>query len=147
MAKLFPIVSGLMLAGIFVFAIISFGLNVAINNNPEQTIGNDDTLNDYYSNLQTNLSTSLDTANAQETALGQDPTTDTGDNLLFPSIKGSWKSVVETPKAVFSITFGLLMSKLFPSDEFGIIFIVIAGLITVAISFAVWRMVFTGDSG
>jgi hypothetical protein len=147
MAKLFPIISGLSLAGLFLIALISFGFNVAENNNPSQTIGNDEALNSYYSNLHNNLTGTLDTANDGETALGQDPTTDTGDNLLFPSVKGTWKSLTEGPKSVYSLTIGLLISKLFSSDEFSVVFITIGGLLVIALIVAVWRWAYTGDGG
>lgn len=147
MANLRPFLISFLVVGLFAFAMINGALLLESNNNATQSIGDDPTIASYKSSLESTLEDSSTNANSAETAIGDSPVTLTTGNIIFDAIGGIWKTLKVIPTTVYNLTIGLAMTKIFGSNSFGIVFGVIASILTITLIFGVWRMVTSGDSG
>jgi len=142
-----PLVVGLLLAGLFAFALINAGLLISINNGANQSIGDDPAISSYSESLEETLLEANENANATETAFGSSPITLTTGSLVFDAVGGIWKTMKEVPVTVYNLTFGLIATKIFGDESYGVVFGVIGAILMMTIIFGIWKWVTTGESG
>lgn len=147
MVKFLPLLIGLMLGGLFAFALITGGIMLAENNNPSQSIGNDPVLSNFSSNIENALGESTSTSDTAEESLGASPVTLNENSIFFDALGGLWKSLKAIPVTIYNLTMRLIFTKIFGSQAGAIIFGVIGGIISMIIIFGVWKMIKTGDAG
>lgn len=145
MAGFRPLIVGLLLAGLFAYALINAGLLIAINNNPSQTIGNDESLSDYKDSLESNLQESYANSNSSEESFSKSPLS-LSNIIVVDAIGGVWKSIKIIPVAIYNLTIGILIQKLFSSQEFSIALSVIGAILIITFVLLAWKLLSTGES-
>lgn len=144
MAGLRPLLVGILLAGLFAFALISGGIMMATNNGASQSIGDDPALSSYKSGLETTLGEAQENANASIEAIGESPISVIPGSFVFDAIAGVWKTLKVVPVTIYNLTFGLASEKIFGST-FAVVFGTLAAIIIILIIFGVIKMVSQGQ--
>lgn len=139
-----PILVTLLLFGLFAFAIITSGIMIAEQNDPDQSIGNDPTIAAFRTNINETLDTAReDTQSADELLTNSSVSTTT--NIVFiDAVSGLWKTLRQAPTTIWELTGGLMVSTI------GIPLTVVAlitSLLLIIILIAVIRFVTTGVGG
>lgn len=144
MAGLRPLLTGMLLAGLFIISMISGGILLQSNNNSPQNIGNDPALASYKSSLEASLETAQSNNNASLEALGESPVSVIPGAFIIDAIAGVWKTLKVVPVTIYNLTFGLLKVKLL-GTTYNIVLGVISAILTMAIIFGVIKLVSTGQ--
>lgn len=139
-----PFLIGVLLAGLFAFALISGGIMLATNNNANQSIGDDPALVSYKNSLQLSLSEAEANANSSINALGDSPITEVQGGAVFEAISGVWKTLKVVPVTIYNLTFGTAKSRIF-GETFNIVFGILASILIIIIIFSVIKMINSGQ--
>lgn len=149
MTELKHILVGFLLAGLFAFAIINAGILIGINNNATQNIGDDPSLSEYKTQLQDNLTSSYNIANASETSFGSSPISLT--QIVFvDALGGIWKTLKVIPITIWNLTVGMFIKYIAPETsnfQFYVVIGVLSAILIISVIFGVWKMISTGDGG
>ena len=138
----------LLLAGVFAFAMISFGIQFANDNNTNVSIIQDSTINSTFAELNTNLSSALGGNTQQKEQFEKDEPIVGSESLLLTSIVGAWKVFITVPTAIWNLSFGLMYSKVFggdPNSGFAVVFQVFGAILVIVIILGAWRLVKGGE--
>ena len=136
---------GMLLVGLFAFALISSGIIIGDKNNG-QSIGDIPTISKFRTDIQVNLSEAYNTANSSETSFGSSPISLT--SIVFvDALGGIWKTLKSIPLAIWNLIMSLVSGSIAPASEYGVVFGVIGAIIIITIIFGVWKMISTGDGG
>lgn len=146
MSGIKPLLVGILLAGLFAFALISGGIMLAINNGANQSIGDDPALAAYKASLEVTLAEAETNANASINALGDSAVTEVQGSVIFEAISGVWKTLKIVPVTIYNLTFGLGKTKIF-GETFNVVFGIIAAILIIGIIFGVIKMLTSGDDG
>jgi len=133
------------LIALFSFAIISFGINIESVNHGNQTIMQDQRINNTYGNIVNSLQSAQKNATNQQSVYNQDNPVIASNNLVLTSIVSIWKVFTGSIIGFYNITIGLVFESLFGST-FSAIF---AGLTTIFIVLLIlmgWQLIRTGFS-
>lgn len=144
MAGLRPLIVGILLAGLFAFALITGGIMISTNNQATQSIGNDPSLASYKTSLESTLEDAQVNANSSIEAIGESPISVIPGAFIFDAISGVWKTLKVVPVTIYNLTFGLLKVKVF-GDTFSVVFGVMAAILIILIIFGVIKMVSAGQ--
>ena len=144
MAGLRPLLVGLLLSGLFAFALITGGIMLGTNNNSQNNIGNDPALASYKTNLESTLGEAQANANASVEAIGESPISVIPGAFVFDAIAGVWKTLKVVPVTIYNLTFGLLKAKVFGAT-FDVVFGITAAILIILIIFGVIKMVSSGQ--
>ncbi len=126
----------LLLTGLFFIAMVSFGHNLALDNNANETILNNSRISAAFGNTTIELFNSVDTANDSRTSFELDEIKTNSDNLIITSIKGVGTAVGGTISVMYNLIFGVL------ADVLGIpplAFATITSIFSILIVFFAWR--------
>ena len=139
------LVISVLLVGVLMYALISFGVQFQKDMDAEQTILNetDSNLNNTYKSLRTNLTGAEDTANATRTSFESEEATAEFGSLTFKSIVGVGKSFTGTMVNFFNIIFNLLKIVFGLDEESSAAFTNVVGTLTsilvITVIFFAWR--------
>ena len=135
------IISGL-LVGLFIFAIISFGIRLTAENSVYNPLMENEAFNSSFGELETQLKDSKTTSEGQLTVQQEtNPTTSSGD-LLLTSTPSTLASFVSMFRNIYNLTFGLLESALgIPA----VILYVITSILLISTILLVWRAIKAGS--
>lgn len=148
MANFRPLVIALLIFGVLAAAMISFGIQLATQNESNRSISNDPSINSYAQTLETDLETGATDAANIERAFGNSSVSTTGGVIFLDVLGGLWKSMVRLPNQIFKGALSLVKANLAGGSTeilyvFGIIFLIMV----VTIVIAVWKLISTGDGG
>jgi len=131
------------LLGIFILAMVSFGSNIAVENNANQTILNDPTFGQTFSNLNESLKT-FDTQSQQqrENFEGELPASEFVGTFIILSIIGAGKTFISMVVGIFNIIFSPFSSIIGIN---GVVLGVFVSIFTVIIVLAAWRLYKVGE--
>lgn len=147
MAQLRAIVISLLLVGLAILGVISFGIQFAFYNDQGQSIGDDPAFTNLASSLNnTIVSGSEDTAAAQ-IALSNSSVTLTGVIPYVDTIQGIWKTLLGAPVAIYNFIMGVAFTKLLGSQEYRIVLTVLGIILGITIIVAVLRLITQGEGG
>lgn len=139
MAEFKTIFVSLILAGLFLFCMISFGVMTGQNNLPNQSIINDPRINDTYSKLYSNLTQLQTTAQDQRSNFEKENPTDSFGSLLFFSIVSFGRVIGSQMLSMWNVTFGFVFDVLL-----GITFLpvltAVGGILLVVLVLYLWRL-------
>lgn len=131
-----------LLIGLCVFGMLSWAITFQIDNNADQTLLDNPSINDSYSNLYTHLNDAQGTSESQREGFEQEVPTLGTDSFLFSSIIGAVKTFTSTISNIFSVTFVFIGSALGISPV--VIGVFVAIIIITAILLA-WRVAKVGE--
>lgn len=135
---------GLILTGLFAFALITGGIQLAELNNGANSLADDPAFSTYKTNLTTALQKAHNDTNASIESLGDSPLSAIPGAFIFEAISGVWKTLKVVPVTIYNLTFGLAKDKIF-GDSFALVFGVIGAIITLLIIFGVIKLVSSGQ--
>jgi len=133
---------GFLLAGLFIYAMLSFALQSQTDNSVGNKLINNQLINRTYSSLGGNLSSSETLATSSKgTFENETPTASFGSANLF-SIKGIAQTIITMITAIYNVTIGLA------ADVFGVdrvVILVLASILIFVGIFMIWRWVRFAD--
>lgn len=133
------IITGL-IVGIFIFAIINFGVQLSSENNANTTILENQKINSSFTSMNTTLSNTQDTLNSSETSFFSD--TIIGDaGIIIESIVGVANVATGIITAVYSLTFGMVASTLGVSS---LVVSIFSAIVLITIILLSWRTIKSG---
>ncbi len=128
-------------AGIYIFAMMSFAVNLTNDNNVNNTLMESQAVNSTFGNLEAQLQAVPDNANGSKSAFEQETPTLGTDSFLFGSIISAGKTFTTMITGVFNLMFGLISETLGVSP---IILGVFSGLLLITIILLGWKLYKTG---
>lgn len=133
----------LVLIGLFAFALLSFGIGLAADNNANQSISDDPRINTFQENVSNQLGSYNTQVKGSSKVFSEDTPTVGGESLQLTSVSKIWSSIVSIPKAVYSLTIGLILDKIFggTGSSFAIVFTVISSILVVLIILFSWAWI------
>ena len=131
---------------IFVMGFIGFGVMLPQLNGASQSISNDSAIGTYINEVNNSAIKVQSDANIAEGAIGNS-TVQVGFVSLVDSTRGVWKILTNTPKTVYSLTIGLLITNLFGDSQIAIIIGVVGAMIIVILIAAVVALIGRSDGG
>ena len=147
MVKFRPIVVNLLLFGLVAFAIISFGLLWAQQNNPAQSIANDPAIGTLNSTLYGNLTSNYDTTQNNSNSFDNSSIT-TNTNLPYiESVGGVWKTLKTAPVVIYQLTVGYAFRYLLGDDTSAVVTAVVGAILALMIISAVVYWISRGEGG
>lgn len=134
-----------MIIGLFVFAMISFGIGIATLNDGT-SITEDKRINKSYGQYETQLKQVQSEAEEQRNKFdSESPTTSFGE-ILFSSIVGVGRTFTSSLVNFMDITFSLVFTTVFGGDPaFAVVTGTIIGIILLSIVFLLWRVYKAGE--
>ena len=144
MSGLKPLLVGLLLSGLFAFALITGGIMVGTTNKATNNIGDDPALASYKASLESSLGQAHTNANASIESLSESPISVIPGAFIFDAIAGVWKTLKTVPVTIYNLTFGVAKDKIFGSS-FNVVFGIIAAILIILIIFGVIKMVVSGQ--
>lgn len=144
MGGLKPLLTGILVCGLFALALISGGIRLAETNGVNHSIGDDPVLISYKTSLESSLTQAEINSNSSLEALGQSPTTEVGGSFIYDAITGVWKTLKEVPSTIYNLFAKVLRVKVF-GETFNPIFGIGAALLMIIIIFGVIKLVVAGQ--
>ncbi len=134
-----------MLIGLFVFAMISFGIGIATLNDGT-LITEDPRINASYGDIQVELEGVQSTAENQRDKFDTESPTLSFGEILFESIVGVGRTFTSSIVGFMDITFGLVFQTIFGGDSaFAVVIGTIVGIVLLSIVFLLWRVYKAGE--
>ena len=131
-----PLIIHLLITGLFIVALISFGVTIATLNSADHSIADDPSINALSTSLNSSLGQAYSTYNDSDAALTNSPVTLTSDIFTFDAIGGIWKTLRSVPTAVFNSISSFAANHL-GSQITAIVFSVLGAIMIIIIFFAV----------
>lgn len=138
----------LILAGVVIFAIFSFGIQTGISNNAEINLLNNSKVSSSYSNLSSNLGDVQGSYQNQSANFAGTQPESNGDSILIVSIAGIWSVLQGIPILIYQSTVGLVFTVLFGGDSssgFAIVIGSVGAILILIITLYAWKLIRTGD--
>jgi hypothetical protein len=138
----------MLLFGLFAIALITFGISIAEQNNPAQSIANAPSIMSYKNSIESDLSKNYKSFNESEDSFSESDTTlgNSQSGIIINSISGIWKDLKGGSVLIINLSFGFIQKTLFGS-EFLIVFNVISGILIFITLIAVIKLVMQGEGG
>ena len=131
----------LIIIGLFVFAIISFGVGFGTDNHANTTLLSDQRINDSYRDINSTLTQSQSSINESLAAFEADNPLEGAASLLFKSVPSGLKTIASAVKLVYNISFGLVFDLLgIPA----IVGVSLSIILLVSILLLSWRVIVRG---
>ena len=134
---------GLLLVGLFAIAIINAGIIISSDNDATVSIGDDPSLSSYKSSIESELGNATSNSQSADQILSNSTITTTSTPFV-DSIGGIWKSVKAAPVAVWNLTLGLALERIFGEDK-RIVLNILGAILGLILIFAVIYLIATGD--
>ena len=138
------LIVGLLLAGLFMIAMINFGLQLSTDNGSNQSIGDDPALIQYSTALEGNLSEAQANANSAETAASNSSVSLTGTLPFIESSPNVLKTVRTIPITIWNLTFGLFLDKIFGGSSGYLVVGIIGACLTIVLVLLFLKFISTG---
>jgi len=147
--KFAPMIISYILFGLFALAFVTFGLSIAIINNPSQTIGNDTNLLNYKNSMEGNLANQYTAFNESEDSFTTSSTSlsNSPGGIIIDAISGIAKTIKNGATLITNLTLGFIKNKLFANSEFLLVFSIISGILILIALIAIVRLVSQGEGG
>lgn len=134
----------LLAVGLFIIAIINAGIMISDQNNFIGSIGDDDSLTEYKASLEDTLDNATSASQSADAVLSNSSISTVSAFPFVDSITGIWKTVKSAPVAVWNLTMGYAVEKIFGEDK-AIVLTILGALLGLALIFAVVYLIATGD--
>lgn len=130
------------LLGVFALAMFSFGVEISINNNSNNSLGNEPSMKNLNSSLISDLSSFNSKANSSKSNFeSESPTSGFGELIIF--------SIISAGKVFTGMIFGIFNGLFLPlSQVIGISVVVlgvIASILTISLIIYAWRVYKSGE--
>lgn len=150
MAGFKGIVIALLLAGVFAFSIISFGVQMQLDNDAGFTLLNNTRINSSYTSLGSDLNRTQSVYAEQSSDFSSDQPEESrgGESILLISIVGVLNVVGKIPVLLYDSTLGLAFDVLFGGSSntgFGIVFGIFGAILIISLVLYAWKVIRTGD--
>lgn len=141
------IITSMLLVGLFLVAIINFGVGLSsLNPNSNQSILDDSRISSVSKNLIANQTALQDSSNEQLSNFESENLVSIIGDLLFFTITKAGTTFTTVLKTFWAITGGLLFEVIFGgSAAFGVLFGTITTILLVTIIFLLWRTYKAGE--
>lgn len=136
------IVIAFLLVGLFMFSLISFGVELAADNEINQTILSHPTINSSYQKIESNLSTAASTASGQRANFETEIPTESFGSLLFYSIVSAGKVFGGMMASMYNLITGSFSEVLGVSP---IVLGTITAIILMSMVLLAWRVYKSGE--
>lgn len=137
---------GALLVGLFLYAMISFGYNLGVDNNANKTILDDPIMSDSFSELEDQLQSTQGVVEGQDTGFANDIPTIGSDSFLFSSIISVARALKGTAVGIYNLTFGLIARRLGLGQGAGLVVLgTMVSIVTITFIFLMWRFFKTGE--
>lgn len=134
------------LAAIFMFALIMWGVGLANDNNAPQTIANNPSIGNFTQTINSSFNQyPADVSNATQSFSNDIPTAGAL-GLIFFSVGGLWKTLLTVPYALFTFILSFIYTNVFGGSQFWVIFGVIGALVSAVIILSAWAWIRLGNS-
>lgn len=147
MAEIRPIIIAIIVSSLFILALINGGIMLAAQNVPEQSIGDDPSLEDYRIELTNTLDEHTQNIKDSDTSLSNSSVTTTTSSPFFDVLGGLWKTITRAPKTLWNLTSGFIYERLLGSQAFIIVLGAIGAILFLTIIVAVIKFISTGEGG
>lgn len=144
MSGIKTILIGLILTGMFGLALINGGIQLGINHNSANNIGDDPSLSSYKSSLESSLEDAHTNANASVESLGESPISALPGGFIFDAAARVWKTLKAAPVSIYNSTIGIADEKIF-GPAFYLILGGIGAIILILIALGVIKLVISGQ--
>ncbi len=148
MVNFAELIIGLLLVGLFFFAMVNFADNLAIDHGLEQNIRNEEIINRTFKDIERNLSRG-DSSSKSATESFEAEVAKVGEtNLVFSSITSSLKTLKSMVVGVFSGIFTLISIAFGLNDSGGpggIVLAVLGSILTLTVLLLIWKLIRTGS--
>lgn len=145
MSGIRPLLVGILLAGLFAFALIQGGALLSTHNQANQSITDSPALSGFKTDIESSLDNAQANANGSLTALGDSSLSEvSGGLVIFSAISGVWKTLKAVPVTIYNLTFGLAKTSVF-GEGFNVVFGIIGAIIIMLIIFGVIKMLTSGQ--
>lgn len=143
-AGLKPLIVGLLLSGLFAFALITSGIMIANSNHASHSIGDDPAIASYKNSLEGTLNQAQENANSSIEAIGESSISVIPGAYIFDAIAGVWKTLKVVPVTIYNLTIGLLKNKIF-GNNFNVVFGIFSAILIILIIFGVIKLISSGQ--
>ncbi len=149
MAGIKQIGLSLLMVGVFVFAMLNFGVNLATDNNANQSISDNPSVGNFIGNLSTNLDSYDEQVNASQESFSRSKPTVGGESLQIESVASIWSTLLTIPFTLFNLTLGFILTNIFGGSGggFAFVFTIILAAVSAVILLYAWKWIRSGDSG
>jgi hypothetical protein len=129
---------GFVLAGVFIIGLITFGIQMGIDNNAPQNIGDDPSIQEYRDDITSSLGDYQGQINATTNAFSSTNPVVGQESTQIPTTARTGVDYWVLPKAVYRFTLRFTQENIFGGDTglFGLIITVIGSVIVVV--FILW---------
>lgn len=138
----------LMLVGIFAFALLNFGLQLAADNNANQSIGDHDRLGEFTQDINQSMRASRSNINSSEQTFqaGSKEQIVGTESIQIPAITTIRTSIISTPYTMYKLTVGFIFDEIFGgSAGFAVVVGMVVAMVLALIVFYGWKWIRTGD--
>ncbi len=140
------IIISFMLVGLFVFAMINFGIGVVVLNDGANSITDDARINSTFGQLESELENVQATAEDQRDKFDSESPTLSFGEILFESIVGVGRTFTSTTVGFMDVTFTLIFDSVFGGDPaFAVVMGTVVGVMLLSIVFLLWRVYKAGE--
>lgn len=145
MSGIKPLLVGILLVGLFAFALLQGGALLSTHNNANQSITDNPALSSFQTNIEDSLGEAQTNANGSLNDLGISPLSEvSGGLVIFTAISGVWKTLKAVPVTIYNLTFGLAKSSVF-GEGFNVVFGILGAIIIMLIIFGVIKLIQQGQ--
>jgi hypothetical protein len=134
----------LLLVGLFAIALINAGIMISDQNDMVGSIGDDSSLSDYKTSIEGSLDNATSSSTSADAVLGNSSISTNTATPFVDSIVGIWKSVKSAPVAVWNLTFGMALEKMFGEDK-AIVLNILGAILGLSLIFAIIYLIASGD--
>ena len=150
MAGFKGIIIALLLAGVFAFSLISFGVQMQTDNDAPFTLLNNTRINNSFNTLGSNLNKTQTVYAEQSSDFSSDQPEESrgGESILLISIVGVLNVVGKIPVLLYDSTLGLAFDFLFGGSGdsgFGVVFGIFGSILILSVVLFAWKVIRTGD--
>jgi hypothetical protein len=144
LAGIKPLLIGLLLSGLFAFALITAGITLSLTNHASHSIGDDPAISAYRISLNNTLNEAQADANSSLEAIGESSVSILSLGSIVDAVAGIWKTLKVVPVTIYNLTIGLLKGKVFGSS-FNVVFGIMGAILIILIIFGVIKLIFSGQ--
>ena len=138
----YGLISAFIFSALFVIAFLSFGFNLAIDNNATSTILDDPLINATFVALESQLNQDSKIVNSSKTGFESEDIKENAADVILPSIKSVGTTFFGMSTTIYNLIFLLAFNILnIPS----IVLVTMAILIGISIVFLAWKLYRSGQ--
>ena len=146
--KAVNLITGIMIVGLFIVAMISFGINFQSENNANVNINQDSRVGKLYSNINKTFNDISEQAGSSQQALNQEDKSITGyiSDIAFSSIRAVGSTIMSGSQKMFGFILYPILSMLGLQNEIiAVISTVLTAIFIIIVSLLIWKLFKQGD--